>query len=348
MKRILLLFIVAILIVTALPSCTGRASMYSASSFEYFDTVTELVGYTASRERFDEAWGRVKALLTEHHRSFDIYNTYDGTVNLAAINDTAGRSDRSFSVSAEIYELLMLGKNVYELTDGKVNIAMGGVLSLWHECRVGEKTALPDPTALEQAAEHCSIDSFTLTESEGGRYLLTVTDPYLKFDVGAIAKGYSAKKAAELLDSLRLEGEGFMLNLGGMVCPSGTKPQDEAWIAGVEYPSDSPKEDYLCRVKISDGALVTSAAHIRAFTVDGKSYGHIIDSETLFPSERFAAVTVHAYDPSLGDALSTALFCMSEKDGRALIEKLGGAEAMWVYHDMTLSRTDGFSKMLVK
>lgn len=342
MRRGLLILLTVLFAVTSIVSCYGGVSMHSASSFDYFDTVTELVGYTQSGARFNEVKEKLWTLLLEHHRYFDIYNTYDDTVNLASINATVGQSDRSFAVSREIYELLTQGKSVYEMTGGKVNIAIGSVLSLWHECRENaDAPSLPDPKALSEAAEHTDINGYFLTEKDG-EYRLTVTDPYLRFDVGALAKGYTAKKAVELIDSLRAEDEGYLLNLGGMVCPSGSKKNGEAWVAGVEYPTKKQTSGYLCRVGLSSGALVTSAAHLRDFTVDGKSYSHIIDSDTLYPPEYFASVTVYATDPALGDALSTALFCMTEAEGRALLKDLGGAEAMWVYHDMTSSHTDGF------
>ena len=165
MKKLIAVFIAAMMIAVSLPSC-GGVSMYSATSFDFFDTVTELVGYTRDSYRFAQVRGEVRKLLSEYHMYFDIYNTYGDRVNLAAINATEGMSDRSFSVSREIYELLSLGKEVYGMTGGKVNIAMGSVLSLWHECRTAEgEKRLPDTVALEEARAHCSIDGYTLTES---------------------------------------------------------------------------------------------------------------------------------------------------------------------------------------
>ena len=344
MKRLRLCLLCLILALTAFTSC-GAARRHSDYFFDCFDTVTELVGYTRSEERFDEVREEVHSLLSELHREFDIYNTYGELINLAAVNATAGEEKREFSVSKNIYELLTLGKEVYALTDGKVNIAMGSVLSLWHECRTkDESPALPERNALLAAAEHTDIESLELKRTDGEEYLLTVTDRYLTLDVGALAKGYAAQKATEYLSNICVEGESFMLNLGGMVCPVGAKPDGDPWVAGIEYPTAERREGYLRNAELSDGSLVTAAAHLRAFAVDGKSYGHIIDSETLYPPEFFAAVTVYCDDPALGDALSTALFCMTEVEGRELAARMG-VHVMWVYSDMTVSMTDGFSKI---
>ena len=339
-KRILcaVLFLAAILV--SLPSCGGRYERYNATTFELFDTVTELSGYTESRERFDEVKEALFGLLTELHSEFDIY----GGGPLAAVNATRGESERRFEISGELYGLLSFCREAYALTDGKVNAAMGSVLSIWHDCRYSDDPRLPDKNALSEAAAHTDINSFELSAADG-KYILTVTDPYLTFDVGALAKGYAAKRAVELLRSLRREGEGFLLNLGGMVCPVGEKPEGEAWQVSIEYPTTKPVDGYLRTIAMREGALVTSSAHLRSFTVGGKSYGHIIDPDTLYPPEYFASVTVFCADPAMGDLLSTALFCMTESEGRALLEGLEGCEAMWVYADMTVSTTKNFEKI---
>lgn len=339
-KRALCLILFLATVLVSLPSCGGRYARHNAASFEFFDTVTELSGYTESRERFDEVKDALLGLLSELHREFDIY----GGGPLAAVNATVGESERKFNISEELYGLLSFCREAHALTGGKVNAAMGSVLSIWHDCRYSDTPRLPDGNALSKAAAHTDINSFELSE-EDGKYILTVSDPYLSFDVGALAKGYAAKKAVELLRSLRREGEGFLLNLGGMVCPVGEKPRGEAWQVGIEYPTARRKDGYLRTVSLREGSLVTSSAHLRAFTVDGKSYGHIIDPDSLYPPEYFASVTVFCPDPALGDALSTALFCMTESEGRALLGGLEGCEAMWVYADMTVSTTKNFEKI---
>ena len=79
------------------------------------------------------------------------------------------------------------------------------------------------------------------------------------------------------------------------------------------------------------------------YTVDGKNYHHIIDPKTLFPCDRYRCVSVVCRDSADGDALSTALFCMSLEDGLALIQSLDGVEAMWVFPDGSQRYSDGFA-----
>ena len=88
---------------------------------------------------------------------------------------------------------------------------------------------------------------------------------------------------------------------------------------------------------------MTSGSYQRYFVVDGQRYHHIIDPATLMPSEYFTSVSIVCPSSADGDALSTALFCMSYEEGRALIESLDGVEAMWLTVDGEKYYSSGFS-----
>jgi thiamine biosynthesis lipoprotein len=60
------------------------------------------------------------------------------------------------------------------------------------------------------------------------------------------------------------------------------------------------------------------------------------------PSEVFLSVSVFCKSSAMGDALSTALFCLDLESGKALMESIDGAEAMWVLQDGTTEKTPGF------
>ena len=50
-------------------------------------------------------------------------------------------------------------------------------------------------------------------------------------------------------------------------------------------------------------------------------------------------------DPALGDALSTALFSMTEEDGQALIASLADTEAVWLFADGRTVVSNGFESV---
>lgn len=319
------------LLLLLLTGCVPKKQVYQIVYLDVFDTVTTLRGYDSSQEAFQKQADNVHQALLRYHQLFDIYHDFpDG---IKRINDNAGLSPTA--AAPEVIALLQDCIKAHELTGGKVNIAMGRVLRLWHEAREAalekpDAAELPDAAALAEAALHCRIDDVIL-DAEAGTVFLA--DPLLSLDVGAIAKGWAAQQVSSTLP------EGYLLNLGGNVCARGKKADGTAWIVAVQNPEK--ESDYLCTVTLEDKASVTSGDYQRCFTVDGVRYHHIIDPETQMPSAYWRSVTVLCKDAGLADCLSTALFLMPLEDGKALAEKCG-ADAMWVDGNMNVFQTDGF------
>ena len=87
---------------------------------------------------------------------------------------------------------------------------------------------------------------------------------------------------------------------------------------------------------------MTSGIYERFFTVDGVSYHHIIDPDTLMPARYFASVSVITKDSGLADALSTALFCMPQEEGQALIDRMDDEiDVLWIDLDGGQTYTNG-------
>ena len=101
-------------------------------------------------------------------------------------------------------------------------------------------------------------------------------------------------------------------------------------------------------MSLSGQSLVTSGSYQRYYVVDGKRYHHIIDPDTCMPAEGYLSVSVVCRSSADGDALSTALFCLSPEEGLALIESLPEIEAMWVMEDGTRQYSSGFASYLTE
>ena len=331
-------------------SCTacGKEShknleKFSAYSFDYFDTATTIVGYAESQKAFDEMANKALERLGEYHRLYDIYKRYEGFENLCTINDLTDGAHRTVTVDRRIIDLLLYAREMHEQTDGMVNVAMGSVLKLWHDHRtVGmsdpANATLPPMDKLQEAAKHTDIQKMVIDEKAS---TVTLTDPQMRLDVGAIAKGYATEQVAKWLEEQGVSG--WLLNVGGNVRAVGAKPDGTPWTAGLENPEDT-EADYLAYLQLTNEALVTSGSYQRYYIVDGKSYHHIIHPDTLLPAEGYLSVSIICPDSGMGDALSTALFCMSIEEGKALISRLEGVEASWVTDDGGQTVSDGWNK----
>ena len=114
-------------------------------------------------------------------------------------------------------------------------------------------------------------------------------------------------------------------------------------MVGVSDPNDP--NAYLHTLYLTEGSLVTSGDYQRYYYVDGKLYHHIIDPDTLYPSQFWSSVTIVCQDSGLADALSTALFLMDRESGQKLLD-LYGAEALWVDREMKLYYSPGFQDLI--
>ena len=139
MKKIKILAVIILALLCAtLPACKKTGSdleKFSEYSFDYFDTVTTVTGYAASREEFDGIVGDVFSELKEYHRLFTIYLSYEGLNNLRTVNQLSDGEHDTVTVDRKIIDMLLYAKEMYGLTGGKMNIAMGSVLSILHEYR---------------------------------------------------------------------------------------------------------------------------------------------------------------------------------------------------------------------
>ncbi len=344
MKRLFVLILCTALLAATLPCSRITAygeetgpKRYSASFLGLFDTVTAMVGISDSKESFAAEAQRIHDQLAVYHRLFDIYHDYEGLNNLKTINDNAGIAP--VVVDRPVIDLLLFCREMAEQTDGLVDVTQGSVLGLWHQARTDSiafpaDAYLPDPAALEEAARHTGIDRLIIDEEASTVYL---TDPHASLDVGAVAKGWAVEQVARTMP------ENMMLSVGGNIRVTGCNSlTGQSWTAGVQDPES---EEYLHVVRLEEMSIVTSGDYRRYFTVDGVTYGHIIDPRTLQPGRLWRAVCILCPDSGVADALSTALYLLPVQEGRQLLDAFG-AEAMWISPEGECFYSSGFESYI--
>ena len=224
---------------SAEPSGAGaELTRYQAQFLELFDTVTTVIGYAETEEEFSETVNAFRDELREYHELYDIYNDYEGVNNIKTINDSAG--GEPVKVDRRIIDLLLFCREMYEATEGRTNVMMGSVLSLWHDAReLGindpERAELPDMGELEAAKGHTGFDALVIDEENS---TVQITDPEASLDVGAVAKGYATQRACESLPA------GLLVSVGGIIDPDTLMPP-ALWRAVTVLCPDSGKADAL-------------------------------------------------------------------------------------------------------
>ncbi len=327
----------------SLASCGGAVRTQETIFFEYFDTVSTISSYAGdSSSDFDENCAEIEEILKEYHYLFDIYNEYEGINNLCTLNKNAG--GEWLDVDERLVDFLIYARSVYGALGGEMNIMMGSVLSIWHDCRESSskgKPYIPDDAVLSEAAKHIYMDALEI-DKENLR--VRIIDADASIDVGAIGKGYATEVAARYLIDKGVSG--YVLNIGGNIRIIGEKPDGNGWITGIKDPFDTQK--LAVRLLLSDTSCVTSGDYERGFELGGVRYHHIIDKDTLMPAAYFSSVTVVCEDSGFADALSTALFCMSFEEGLEVVEGLDGVEVFWIFSNGEERMTDGFKNLIAE
>lgn len=224
----------------------------------------------------------------------------------------------------ETIELLKLGLEYCEKTNGSFNIAIEPLTSLWNFS--ADNPRVPDTADIQEAIKHLDYRQIII---EGNH--VTLLDKNSGIDLGAIAKGYIADKVKEYLIDQGVTSA--LINLGGNVLCLGTKPNGDQFKIGLQEPFKD-RNVYSTTVDVKDSSVVSSGTYERTFTENGVSYHHILNSSTGFPyNNGLVAVTILSKESALGDVLSTSCFTLGLDEGIKLIQSMSDVEAIFVTED---------------
>lgn len=328
MKKIILIFL--ILLLTACSKEEKLTKYQNTSLNGAFDTVSQLIGYTASENEFDQYFSLMEERLLYYHQLFDKYNTYEGINNVKTINDNAGIKE--IKVDQELIEILEASLYWYDKSNGYFNVMLGPTLEIWHNYREegillnekGQDGNIPSKETIETAQKCSLIENLVIDKDNSTVYL---KDSCAKLDLGGIAKGYAAEKIAQELEDKGLKSG--ILNAGGNVRTIGNKPDQSSWKIGIQNPDNQGGIEYL--VFNDNNSMVTSGDYERYYTVDGTKYHHLIDPKTGYPANHYRATIILTKNSGSADALSTIAFTMPFEQSYQLISSLEDVGCIWVF-----------------
>lgn len=337
-KVLIIVSISLIIVLVGLFIIFGRGNeeetVWKYQSFDYFDTITEVMVYDKVPAGDEEA---LKVFIDEkldyYHKLFDIYHTYEGLNNAKSINDNAGLDP--VPVPEELSGLIDEAKLLHIETDGKFNIALGSVLKIWHAYRE-EGTKVPAVGELVKAAAYTDISKIQVKGN-----VVFINMEGVSIDLGGIGKGYAAELLSQDLEEYGIKNA--LISLGGNIVAVGNR-NGKDYTVGIEDPENEGTSKVI--LKIGNLSAVTSGDYQRFYEVDGKRYCHIIDPGSLYPQEYYRSVTVIAGSSLLADAMATALFNMDPMTAYEYVNSDDRIEAMWIMRDGSVNYSNGFRKYI--
>jgi thiamine biosynthesis lipoprotein len=287
-----------------------------------------VLGTVCTVNLYDQGKSRVYGEIFDRFREIEgrMSVTLPGT-ELDRINANAGIAP--VAVHADAFEVIELAVRYAELSGGAFDPAIGPLVSLWGIG--GDEPRLPSPEEIDALLPLVNWRDVAL-DREGPTVFLK--HPGMALDLGAIAKGYAADEAAEILQKNRIKRA--IIDLGGNILVYGEKRDRSPWRVGVQNPLDS-RGAYIGVLEIRDQTVVTSGVYERFFEADGVRYHHILSPADGYPVRNgLLSVTIVTRRSADADALSTAVFVLGYEKGKALAESLEGVGAVFVFEDRSI------------
>ncbi|MHA0857084.1 FAD:protein FMN transferase [Paenibacillus sp. CMAA1364] len=303
-----------------------------SKSFYVFDTIVQVRVYDGkpTEKNFEHIKDILDTIEIQMNRSND-------QSEVAEVNRNAGI--KPIHVSDDTYHVISAAYDYSVRSDGKFEMAIGPLVSLWNIGHEGAK--VPPMDKIKEAIELSNYKNVKLNPDKHEVYL---TEQGMSLDLGSIAKGFAADKIVEYL-----QAEGFksaIIDLGGNVFAMGKKPGDQQWTIGIQDPNES-RGNPIGNIHVDNMTIVTSGVYERYFMENGKHYHHILDSQTGFPVvNEINSVTIltdHSID---ADGLSTTLFALGIEKGLAFIEALDHTDALFITKDKKIIASSGIRDLL--
>lgn len=307
-------------------SCSDQAP----GTFKKTETImgTE-VSVTVVSESPEAAESAIEAALAEVRRLDRMMSLYIEESEITKVNMAAGTGP--VKVSPEMMEVIESALGISRLTHGAFDITVGPLIVLW-QMRLKEGR-VPGDEEISEIRRRVRWEEIELNKKNSTVF---IKRPGMIIDLGGVAKGYAADRAAAVLAGRGIKNG--IVSIAGDIRVMGRRPDGSAWRIGIQHPRD--REKTLAVLELSDISISTSGDYERFKIVGKKRYHHIIDPRTGRPSEGVISVTVIGDRGVVIDPLTTALFILGPEEGMKIVRKLG-YEAVFVDSNGRVTSTDG-------
>lgn len=306
-------------------------------------TIFPLMGTLATLCIPGEVAGAVTAAVCRTLRDLEARLTVNGPPaklarsQVEAINVASGGPP--VTVDEEVYGLVRTAVLASRRHRGSFNALIGPVVKAW---RIGFEDARVPPAA--QIAELLELTDPDEVELDDAGRSVRLRRPGMRLDLGAIAKGHAADRAAEVY---RAHGvTRGLIDLGGnVVAMGGSRPvtggPEHGWRAGIQSPFH-PRGTVLGFLLAQDVSAVTSGGYERVLVTGGRRYHHMLDPLTGYPFDTdLASVTAISRSSTQADLWATIAHGGGLAAGVAVVAQEPGVEAVFVTADRRVVATPG-------
>ncbi len=196
------------------------------------------------------------------------------------------KKNQSLKINIDVFELLTIANNIYNITGGIFDITAGRIIDQW-------KTKNKN-VGLNPLNEKVGMDKILLDDKY---YTLTVLSDNISLDLGGIGKGFAIDKASDLLREWEIENA--VIHSGSTVKAIGHLENNNGWPVTISNPGNP--EQTIAEVLLKDSSLSGSGKH------KGE---HIVNPLTSLPVNKRAGAWSLTKTATVSDAMSTTFMIM--------------------------------------
>lgn len=257
---------------------------------------------------------------------------------ISKINTYAGKEPQI--VSNDTYFVIKKAVEYCSLSKGAFDITIRPLVNLWG---IGKTDArVPVNNEIEESRKLVNYKDIVLNENNNSIFLKNQKQ---EIDVGGIAKGYAADEVKNILIKNNIKNA--IIDLGGNIFALGKKEDGTPWRVGIQDPLKS-RGEFVGVITAINKSIVTSGNYEKYFIQEGKTFHHIINPSTGYPSESdIISVTIISDYSIDGDGLSTGVYIMGIDKAIKLIEGINGVDAIFITKDKEIHVTSGIKENFV-
>lgn len=296
---------ISVLLAILLNSFTLRSQEWSKFTFSQpgMGTLFTLTFYAIQEQ---EALNASKASFLELERLEQIFSDYqpDSYINQLSAGLMLNQPK---VVQSEVFEVLWLSHQLFVLSKGAFDPTIGPLTKLWRQAQqLGE---FPDEGTILKVKNQVGFQRVQLNQEDNSIVFLSDS---IQFDFGGIAKGYTADRIANILESFGIHS--YLIDAGGDLLIGAPPPNLNSWTIGIEGVHQE-----IMEVPLANTAIATSGSTYRYLLHEGIRYSHIIDPRTGYGLTHHQILSVQASSAVLADALASTLSILNPEEGQLLI-----------------------------
>ena len=280
-------------------SCGKKNAEIFKHSFFRMDTIIEVTISNAGSFKPEPVWSEIDSLLMDWEERFSI------TSEKSEVKKINERNRDTVQISKPLGEMIQCALRYGDSLKGDFDFTILPLKGVWGLSEDSpENAAAPSVSQIDSARAMVDYKNVKINNEIDTLYF---SSPFVKIDVGGVAKGFALKMVADLLE--RKDIKNYLVNGGGDIVGNGKKTDGSSWVIGVQDPRKSDR--VLATFKLDSGSVFTSGDYERFRFIDGKRVHHIFNPHTGYSCTGNQSVTIYGPDPIENKFLSTGLFCRS-------------------------------------